>query len=108
MYIYIYVCIYDPGSPGPSPPKGSPLFRVAEVVVAVSSPTPCGVAVVVVAGSSLRFHPPLSGVAVMVVMVSSIPCGVAVVLVMVSSIPCAVAVVDSGFIQPLVVWLWCW
>ena len=40
---------------------------------------------------------------VVVVMVSSTPCGVAVVVVLVSSTSCGVAVVHSGFIHPL----WC-
>ena len=101
-YIYMYIYIYrDPGAAGPPPPpsNGLPLFRVAVVVVTVSSP-PCGVAGVVVMLSC-----PPGGVAVVVVTVSSTPCGVAVVVVMVSihpvvwswltvvsSTPCGVAV----------------
>ena len=71
----------------PTPQMVPPLFRVAVVVVTVSSP-PCRVAVVVVT-------------------VSSPPCRVAVVVVMVSSPPWCGCGGGNGFIHPLV-WLWWW
>ena len=68
----------------PLPLNGTPLFRVTAVVVAVSSLScewcDCG--------GGNGFIP---------------PCGVAVVVVMVSSTPCGMAAVHSGFIHPL----WC-
>ena len=44
VYIYICVCIHDPGAADPpSPPMVPPLFRMAVVVVMVSSnPLWCG------------------------------------------------------------------
>ena len=80
IYIYWYMYIWS-GCGRPPPPQWfPPLFKVAVVEVTVSS-----LSVV-----WLRcFHSPLSGVAVVVVVVSSTPCGV--------------AEVDSGFIHPL----WC-
>ena len=70
-------------------------------------------------GDSYGFIPPLSrgcgggkafitlrGVAVVVVMASSMPCGVAVVSVMVASM--VVVKVMVMLSSPLVVWLWWW
>ena len=85
-----YLCMYDPGATGPPLPlpNGSPPFRVAVVVVMLSALLWCGCG-----GGGNAFIPSCGVAVVVMVMLSSTPCGVAVVAVTVSSTPCGVAVV---------------